>query len=53
MESTNLDNIKTLALGLLLLLAMATAQTICYELDETSELGTSSNQTTSIEEATK
>lgn len=52
MEGTNLDNIKTLALGLLLLLAMATAQTICYELDETSDLGTGSNQTT-IEEAAK
>lgn len=52
MENTNMDNIKTLALGLLLLLAMATAQTICYELDETSELGTNSNQTT-IEEAAK
>lgn len=53
MEGTNLDNIKTLALGLLLLLAMATAQTICYELDETSERVASSNQTTSIEEAAK
>lgn len=48
-----MDNIKTLALGLLLLLAMATAQTICYELDETSDLGTGSNQTTSIKETAK
>ena len=51
MEGINMDNIKTLALGLLLLLAMATAQTICYELDETSELSTSSNKTTTEEAA--
>lgn len=40
-----MDNIKTIALGILLLLAMATAQTLCYEIDEASERDTGSNLT--------
>lgn len=45
-----MGDIKTIALGLLLLLAMATAHTICYEIDEASERGTSSNSTSYIKD---
>lgn len=43
-----MDNIKTIAWGLLLLLTIALAHTICYELDEAPERDTSSNSTAYI-----